>query len=327
MKTCDLPWFLPVVLALSVMSASCSRQEGPGIIRLSGNIEATEVVVGFKIPGRLMERCFDEGHTVVKNALTARLDDADLKHQVDLARANLSVARANLSELLAGSRPQEIAEAKAAMDQAQADMQNKGRDVSRMEQLYQKGGTSRKACEDAQTACRMAEEAFRRAQEGYSLRKEGPRKEDIAAARARVEASEAALRIAETNLGYAAVYSPISGVVLSKAAEPGEVLAPGRAVLTIGDLDHLWLRAYVDERDLGRIKWGQEAAVSTDTYPGKTYKGRVSYISSQAEFTPKSVQTEKERVTLVYRIKVDLDNGKHELKPGMIADCEIKTGQ
>jgi HlyD family secretion protein len=129
------------------------------------------------------------------------------------------------------------------------------------------------------------------------------------------------LLISRIQLGYTVLYAPMAGVILTRPAELGEVVAPGTPIITIGDLDNVWLRAYISETDLGRVRWGQPVAVRTDTYPGKTYRGRVSFISSQAEFTPKSVQTQKERVTLVYRIKIELENPHHELKPGMPADA------
>ena len=122
---------------------------------------------------------------------------------------------------------------------------------------------------------------------------------------------------------YTTLRAPFAGVITVRQAELGEVVVPGTPVVTLADLDHIWLRAYVAETDLGRIRWGQEATIATDTYPGKQYRGRVSFISSTAEFTPKSVQTYKERVTLVYRIKIDIDNPNHELKPGMPADARI----
>jgi len=120
--------------------------------------------------------------------------------------------------------------------------------------------------------------------------------------------------------------SPIDGVVLTKAAEVGEVLAAGTAVITVGDLDHPWLRAYINERDLGRVNLGDKVKVTTDSFPGKVYWGRISFISSEAEFTPKQIQTKEERVKLVYRIKIDLENLNHELKSNMPADAEILTG-
>jgi HlyD family secretion protein len=151
----------------------------------------------------------------------------------------------------------------------------------------------------------------------------GPRREDIDDARSQVEQARANLKLIETQLGYTVLTSPLSGVVLVKSSEVGEVVNPGTSVLTIGDIENVWLRAYVPETELGRIKWGQEVLVTTDLQPKKEYKGRISFISSQAEFTPKQIQTEKERVTLVYRIKVDLPNRDRELKPGMPADGRI----
>jgi HlyD family secretion protein len=131
------------------------------------------------------------------------------------------------------------------------------------------------------------------------------------------------VEISQTQLADTEVYSPISGVVLVKSAEPGEVLAAGTTVLTIGDLEHPWLRAYINETDLGRVKLGQKVKLTTDSYPGKAYWGKISFISSEAEFTPKQIQTKEERVKLVYRIKIDVDNSSRELKNNMPVDAEI----
>ena len=129
--------------------------------------------------------------------------------------------------------------------------------------------------------------------------------------------------MSQVNLSYTELRAPSAGVVTVRQAELGEIVAPGSPVVTLADLDHIWLRAYISETDLGRIAWGQNVTITTDTYPGKQYHGCISFISSDAEFTPKSVQTTKERVTLVYRIKIDIDNFIHELKPGMPADARV----
>ena len=142
-------------------------------------------------------------------------------------------------------------------------------------------------------------------------------------ARAQLQQAKEALALAETRFSYSILASPLTGVVLSHNIEPGEYVAAGTPIVTVGDLEHVWLRAYVDETDLGRVKIGQAAKVTIDTYPNKAYEGRVSFIASQAEFTPKSVQTEKERVKLVYRIKVTIANPEMELKAGMPADARI----
>jgi HlyD family secretion protein len=156
--------------------------------------------------------------------------------------------------------------------------------------------------------------------------KEGPRKEDIDDARAQVEQARATVNLNETQLSYTTLYSPISGVVLVKSGEIGEVVNPGTSIVTLADIENVWLKAYIPETDLSKVKWGQDAIVTTDLRPKKEYRGRISFISSQAEFTPKQIQTEKERVTLVYRIKIDIINKDRELKPGMPADGRILLG-
>jgi HlyD family secretion protein len=165
-----------------------------------------------------------------------------------------------------------------------------------------------------------ARAALEEAEANYEVVK---KQEKIERAEARKKQAEAALRLAETRLGYATLRAPLSGVVLSENVEPGEYVAPGTPVVTVGDLENVWLRAYIQETDLGRVKLGQEARLTTDTYPDKAYRGRVSFIASEAEFTPKNVQTQEERVKLVYRIKIDVPNPDMELKPGMPADAEI----
>ena len=164
---------------------------------------------------------------------------------------------------------------------------------------------------------------MRQAEQQYTLVKKGPRSEDIAQGLARYEQSQQGQALAQTQLGYTTLTAPFSGVVLSVNVEPKEYVAPGTAVATLGNLAEVWLRAYVEETDLGRVKVGQKAMLTTDTFPGRKYEGRVSFLASEAEFTPKSVQTKKERVKLVYRIKIDVPNPSMELKPGMPADAEI----
>jgi HlyD family secretion protein len=269
--------------------------------------------------------------------------------EIAQAKAASEQAKARLDELLAGSRPQELAAAEAALRRAQAETERAKLDMDRYAGLYKKEIVSaqqndaiRTAYETSLQRQREVEEQFKlvregprkedieqaraallQAQEHYELVRKGPRKETIEQGRARAEQARQALAVAETRLGYATLSSPLSGIVLSKNIEPGEYVAAGTPIVTVGDLEHPWLRAYINETDLGRVKVGQRVRVTTDTFPGKTYEGHVSFISSQAEFTPKSVQTEKERVKLVYRIKVEIANPQMELKPGMPADGEI----
>jgi len=299
------------------------KGEGDPFIKVSGNIEATEADVGFKISGRIVSRSYEEGDWVEKGKVLAKLDDEDLRQRLDLAKATLMSAQARLNKLLAGARPQELKEAEASLHQAQVDLSNKETQYERMKLLYDKRVISKEAFDNAETSYKVAKATLQIASENYQLVKEGPRSEDIEDAKAQVEQAKVSLRLAETQLGYTVLSSPISGVVLAKSGEVGEVVNPGTSVLTIADVDHVWLKAYISETDLGRVKWGQEVIITNDLRPKKEYQGKVSFISSQAEFTPKQIQTEKERVTLVYRIKIDIPNPHRELKPGMPADAKI----
>jgi len=168
---------------------------------------------------------------------------------------------------------------------------------------------------------------FERAEQNFSEIREGTRKEQIAVSRATMRAAKQNLELSKVRRDYTVLQSPVSGVVTVRQAELGEFVVAGTPVVTVADIDHLWVRAYVSETDLGRLRWGQTVAVRTDTYPGKSYRGTITFISPEAEFTPKTVQTNKERVALVYRIKVDVDNPSRELKPGMPADITIESGK
>jgi HlyD family secretion protein len=274
--------------------------------------------------------------------------------QVEQRQAELRQAEAVLQELQAGSRKQEIEQARAAVYGAQTAYEKAKKDFERAQQLFRKEDISASEFDRFRSVFEGSEASLRQARERLALVVEGPRKEDIEAARAQVARARAAVRVAEagridlkrmhqetatrqaeigqvraetavieSQLADTVAISPIDGTVLVKSAEPGEVVAAGTTVLTVGDLDRPWLRAYINETDLGRVRLGDETRVTTDSFPGKVYRGRVSFISSEAEFTPKQIQTKEERVKLVYRIKIDVENPNHELKSNMPADAEI----
>lgn len=293
---------------------------------LSGNIEAHESLVSFKVQGRIVELPVEEGQSVAAGALLARLDNADYKQRVRIDEASVRVRQSNLALTLAGTREQEIKAAQQNMLDAQADMQQKKLDYDRAQRLFKEDAISAQDRDLADTALKRSQAAFQALQQKYNEALEGSRREDIAIAQANLKEAGANLGMSHVNLDYTVLRAPTAGVITVRQAELGEVVVPGTPVVTLADLDHIWLRAYVAETDLGRIHFGQDAVVTTDTYPGKQYHGRISFIASEAEFTPKSVQTYKERVTLVYRIKIDIDNPNHELKPGMPADAHIELG-
>ena len=236
------------------------------------------------------------------------------------------VAAARKSKRPGPSLDKAVAADKSAvvrLDQAKADL-------DRYSVLYQEGGVSKRVFEtyttQFETARNARDEALSRirlAREQLDLRTIGPRQETIDQAQAKVKAAEETLNQARQQLSYTEITSPLEGVVLSNSAEVGEYLNPASPVVTLGATATPWLRAYINETDLGRIQLQQKVSVSSDSFPGKSYPGQISFISSQAEFTPKSVQTFEERVKLMYRIKIDLKNPENELKPGMPADAVI----
>ena len=325
-----------VVIAIFIYN-SLYHREDTASLRVSGNIEVTEIRMSFRIPGKLERRLVDEGDAVAAGQSLARLEATDQRIAVARAEADLTYARAVLAELLAGSRSQEIETARAEYDRAVAleksavvQLDQARLDHDRYAALYKVGGVSRKAFEDYRTLHETAKNARDEARarvaaaaEQLDLRKTGPRRETIDQARAKVGTAEEAVKQARQQLSYTDLPAPVDGIVLGTSAEIGEYLNPAAPVLTIGQTTRPWLRAYINETDLGRVKLNQHVTVTTDSYPERTYTGRISFINSEAEFTPKSVQTFEERVKLMYRIKIDLDNPAGELKPGMPADAVI----
>ena len=322
---------LPILITLLVVAGAAAyfyprlkkKPHSENEIVLSGNIEAHESLVSFKVSGRIIELPVEEGQFVQAGALLAQLEDADYQQRVRIDEANVRVRKSNLALTLAGTRDQEIQAAEQNMLDAKADLQQKKLDYERAHRLYGEDAISAQDRDLADTALKRSQATFQAAEQKYSEAREGSRKEDIAIAQSNLKEADANLGMSRVNLGYATLRAPSAGVITVRQAELGEVVVPGTPVVTLADLDHIWLRAYLPETDLGRIRWGQDAVITTDTYPGKQYHGRVSFIASDAEFAPKSVQTYKERVTLVYRIKIDIDNPSHELKPGMPADAHI----
>lgn len=295
-------------------------------IRVSGNIEITDAEVGFKIPGRVEARLVSEGEMVQAGQIVARLEAREWREEVALRRAQVRSTRAVLDELLAGSRAEEIGQARAALERARADRERARIEWERQQKLYQREVISTREYDFAKNAFEAAEAKAKEAAEFLALVEKGPRREKIDQARAALEASRQTLAQAETRLGYTVLEAPLTGVVLSKNIEPGEYVSPGTPVITVGDLSRVWVRAYINETDLGKVRVGQKVRVTVDTFPGKHYEGRISFMASQSEFTPKNIQTQKERVKLVYRIKVEIPNPNQELKPGMPADGEVLLG-
>jgi len=313
------------LLAVLLLLGACSDRDGsrPGELVLSGNIEVTDAQLGFKVPGRVVERLVSEGDRVKAGQLVARLDDTEQQEQLALRRAELAGAEAAFAALQAGSRPQEIAAAEATLHSVEAERDRLRLDFTRQQELRGKDAIADRELEASQGQLKVAEARTVEAAERFKLVQAGPRAEDVAQGRARADQARAAVAFAETQVENTRLVSPLNGVVLSQNIEPGEYVSPGTPIVTVADTAHVWVRAYVNQTDLGRVRLGQKIAVHTDTFPNKSYEGTVGFIASEAEFTPKTVQTTKERVKLVFRIKIDLANPNDELKPGMPADAIV----
>ena len=285
-------------------------------ILVSGNIEAHQSVLGFKtVQSRIVELPFNEGQWVKAGTLISRLDDSDYRQQVMMAEAALDVQHHQLA-----AAEQNLAAAKKTVESDAADLELAKVQFSRADDLMKKGAGTIEARDQASAVLKKASAASERDQ---ALETAAERQVELA--RANIRNAEEALKLARIVLGYTTLAAPFDGVITVRQAELGEIMVPGTPVVTLADLDHIWLRAYINETDIGKIRLDQSASVRTDTYPGKRYQGRVSFISSSAEFTPKSVETHAERVTLVYRIKIDIDNPTHELVPGMPADAVLEA--
>jgi HlyD family secretion protein len=369
---------LGAVLIVGLAYAYGGRLFGNGgtpVVSVTGTIEATQVDVSVKIAGRIVERLADEGDRVQAGQLLVRLDDEELAADVwrqeaaartaaatlrDLlagarpqeiaeARATVARGRAHLEDLVAGSRSQEIEDARAAVRSAEATRIWTERDFRRAEELFRKDLVAAQDVDRARQAyavavaqegsarerlalaiegsrphqVEVAREELRAAEERLALLLAGPRPDQVEAARGQLDQAQHAVALARSRLKETRVHSPVTGVVLRKNLEVGETANPGVSILTLMNPREIWVRAYVPEEEVGRIKVGDTARVKVDAHPNRAFAGRISEIASEAEYTPRNVQTKKERVNLVFRIKIAVDNPEGILKPGMPADADI----
>jgi HlyD family secretion protein len=317
---------LAVVLVLGLAYAYGGRLFGPGsrtIVSVTGTVEATQVDVSTKITGRIVARPVKEGDAVTEGQLLARLDATELAADARRQEAAVRSAQATLRDLLAGARGEEIEDARAALQSAEATRIMNERDFRRAEELSRRELIAAQEVDRARQAYEVATAQERSARQRQNLLLSGSRPEQIEAARGQLAQAESALAMARSRLKEMIILSPLDGVVLRKNLEVGEMATPGVSILTLMNPRELWVRAYVPEEEIGRIKIGDPARVKVDAYPGRTFPGRIIEIASEAEFTPKNVQTKKERVNLVFRIKIAVDNPEGILKPGMPADADI----
>jgi HlyD family secretion protein len=307
---------------VGVLSAfGCARgRDGDGIVA-SGHVEATEVRVGTKLAATIESFPVEEGDSVRTGQELARLDTIDVELALAAARAEQRQAEADLDLRLAGSRAEEVAEAEALVKRAEAALAGASRELERMESLLEQGLVTDQARDDARTRRDVAAADLAAVRERLRRLKAGFRPQEIEAARARAKAAEAQVAQLAQQLKDAVLASPVEGIVTEKLAEAGELVTRGQALLVITDVANAWLTVYVPEPDLGAIRIGQEAEVRTDA--GEARTGRVIFVSPEAEFTPKNVQTRDERVKLVFKVKIGLDNRDGLFKPGMPGEARL----
>ena len=318
---------LSLLLVLGLAYAYGGRLFGPGngkpLVSVTGTIEAIQVDVSAKIAGRIAERPVNEGDRVAAGQLLVRLDEAEQAAEVRRQEAAVRTAQSTLNDLLAGARREEMEDARAALQSASATREWTERDFRRAEGLFRQALIAAQEVDRARQAYEVAVAQEKSARQKLLLLEAGSRPDQVEGARGQLAQARNALDMAKTRLKEMTILSPLDGVVLRKNLEVGELANPGVPILTLMKPSDIWVRAYVPEEEVARIKVGSPARVAVDGYPARRFPGRITEIASEAEFTPRNVQTRKERVNLVFRIKIAVDNPEGILKPGMPADAEI----
>jgi len=323
---------LVVAVVLGASGAAVWRfgnhgEAGNNKLTLYGNVDIRQVQLAFNGSERIATMRVREGEPVKKGRLLATLDTVRLEGNVELQQAQLASQRQVVARLEAGSRPEEIGKAQADVEAARIDAENAESNYQRTKKLAEQHFVSTQQADDARAKSDAAQARYAALQETLKLVRMGPRKEDIAAARAMLKADQAALDVARKALADASLYAPESGVVQERILEPGDMASPQRPVYTLALTDPIWVRAYVQESDLGKLQPGMRADVGTDSFPGKSYRAWVGYISPSAEFTPKAVETTEVRSSLVYQVRIFVCNPQGELRMGMPATVTIHLGE
>lgn len=318
-----------IAIAALVLTASAGIIAWKGLghsgskdtIVVSGTVESIEADLGFEQSGRLATIAVREGAVVDSGTILAALDQAELGAERDAAAADLAGAEAMLAEYLAGSRVEEIARAKALLSVATNRRDAARRDRDRLAELARQALISKQEFDHAETSLDVAEGERAKAEEELRLLQAGTRPERIAQQRSAAARARAALERIDARLAESEVIAPFSGTVTVRHREPGEAVAPGDAILTLQDLSDRWVRVYVPGDEVGKLSIGQCAEIRADAFADRAYEGIIAHIASVAEFTPRNVQATKDRVRLVYEVRVRITgDASVDLKPGLPAD-------
>ena len=305
--------------------AACDGQGPKDAVSASGTIEAVEVNVAAKAGGQVLELSVEEGARVAPGDRLALIDHAILDIQLRQAEAGVRLAEAQLALLVKGARSEDIRQAEAALKQAEAALKVAEDDARRMRELFRTGSVTSKQADDAESRLTVAAAQHNAANEALRKVRKLARPEEVRAAEARLDQARAAAELLAKSIADCAITAPSAGVVTHKVVEKGEFVTPGSTVLTLSELDSVYVMIYLTEREIGRVRLGDAADVGIDAFPGRAFPGRVTYISPEAEFTPKNVQTKEDRVKLVFGVKVEIENREGLLKPGLPADATIRV--
>ena len=324
-----------VVVALAVVLAAwawwhSSRHEDEGALVLYGNVDIRQISLAFDGSGRVSEVRAEEGDAVQTGSVLAVLDTRTLALQAEQAQALLEAREQALLSLRNGARPQELAQARSRLAAAQAEALQAEQDLKRLQGISaqtQGRGVSAQNLDQARSALRVAQARVAEQGEALHLMELGPRTEEVAGAQAQVEAARAQLALLRHQIAQGELKAPADAVVRSRLLEPGDMASPQRPVFALALIQPKWIRVYVAEPDLGRIRPGMEARVFTDGRPGEAIAGKVGYISSVAEFTPKTVQTEQQRTSLVYEARVVVEDADNVLRLGQPATVHLMVGE
>jgi len=304
-----------------------NNDENGNHLLLYGNVDIRQIELAFHATGRIQEMLVQEGAAVKAGQLVARIDPSRYIAAKDKAKAQLAAQKEVLARLVAGSRPEEITAAQSRVAAAEAEFADAEANFQRLKELVKNNAVPRQQFDNAQAVYLSARANLSEARQNLILARKGPRDEDIAAARAQLQADEAALTLAEQELHDTKLYAPSDGIIQDRILEPGDMAFPQTPVFTVALDNPIWVRAYVSETDLGKIIPGMGVVVQTDSFPDKSYKGWVGFISPTAEFTPKQVETIELRSRLVYRLRINVCNPQNELRLGMPVSIIIPLPQ
>jgi len=305
---------------------ACSNGRDKNVISASGTIETVEVNVASKVAGQVMSLSYKEGARVAPGDLLAVIDHASLDIQLRQAEAGVRLAEAQLALLVKGARSEDIRQTEAVLKQAEVALKIAADDAARMRELFKTGSVTSKQRDDAEARLTVSSAQQSSAAAALGKLRRLARPEEIQAAEARLAQARAGAELLAKTIADCTITAPAGGIVTHKDVEAGELVTPGATVVTLADLDSVYVMIYVTEIEIGRIKLGDGVDVRIDAFPDKPFPGKITYISPEAEFTPKNVQTKQDRVKLVFGVKVEIENKDGLLKPGLPADAVVRVG-